>query len=142
MDDVILQYLQSVIAIQLGVTAALPFQIRLTPQRGTRRESEHVPDIYLRLAFAVVIGATIFKSLAARSSRRELLSAPSRVRGDPRPLEQLSNRVIEIGYSTGLSLIPLPTPGALRPTYRLTNLPPELSVAPPRGVRTPQRDAI
>jgi hypothetical protein len=71
MDDVTLQYLQSLIAIQLGVTGALPFQIRLTPQRGTRRESEHVPDVYLRLAFAVVIGATLFKSLSARSSRRD-----------------------------------------------------------------------
>jgi hypothetical protein len=76
MDDVTLQYLQSVIAIQLGVAAALPFQIRLTPQRGTRRGGEHVPDVYLRLAFlrlafAVVIGATLFKSLSARSSRRD-----------------------------------------------------------------------
>jgi len=71
MDDVTLQYLQSVIAIQLGVTAALPFQIRLTPQLGTRRGGEHVPDVDLRLAFAVVIGATLFKSLSACSSRRE-----------------------------------------------------------------------
>ena len=71
MDDVTLQYLQSLIAIQLGVTATLPFQIRLTPQRGARREGEHLPDVYLRLAFAVVIGATLFKSLAARSPRRE-----------------------------------------------------------------------
>jgi hypothetical protein len=61
MDDVTLQYLQSVIAIQ----------IRLTPQRGTRRGGEHVPEVYLRLAFAVVIGATLFKSLSARSSRRD-----------------------------------------------------------------------
>ena len=71
MDDVTLQYLQSVIAIQLGVTAALPFQIRLTPQLGTRRGGEHVPDVDLRLAFAVVIGATLFKSLSACSSRCE-----------------------------------------------------------------------
>ena len=71
MDDVTLQYLQSVIAIQLGVTAALPFQIRLTPQPGTRLGGEHVPDVDLRLAFAVIIGATLFKSLSACSSRRE-----------------------------------------------------------------------
>jgi hypothetical protein len=71
MDDVILQYEPSVIAIQLRVTAALPFQIRLTPQPGTGRGGEHVPDVYLRLAFAVVIGATLFKSLSACSSRRE-----------------------------------------------------------------------
>ena len=71
MDDVTLQYLRSVIAIQLGVTPVLLFQIRLTSQRGTRGEGEHVPDLYLLLAFAVVIGATLFKSLAARSSRRE-----------------------------------------------------------------------
>jgi len=71
MDDVTLQYLRSVIAIQLGVTPALLFQIRLTPQRGTRREGEHLPDVYRRLAFAVVIVATLFKSLAAHSSRRE-----------------------------------------------------------------------
>jgi len=89
MDDVTLQYLQSLIAIQLGVTGALHFQIRLTPQRGTRRESEHVPDIYLRLAFAVVIGATIFKSLAARSSRREHADrsddGPARLVSTPAP---------------------------------------------------------
>jgi len=85
MDDVTLQYLQSVIAIQLGVTAALPLQIRLTPQRGTRREGEHFPDVYRRLAFAVVIGATLFKSLAARSTARACrasrsLAGPSRFR--------------------------------------------------------------
>ena len=71
MDDVTLQYLQSVIAIHLGVTAALPLQIRLTPQRGTRREGENYPDVYLCLAFVVVIGATLFKSLADSSPRRE-----------------------------------------------------------------------
>jgi hypothetical protein len=71
MDDVTLHYLRSVIACQLEVTDALLLQIRLTPQRGTRREGEQLPDVYLRLAFAVVIGATLFKSLAARSSRRE-----------------------------------------------------------------------
>jgi hypothetical protein len=80
--------LQSLIAIQLGVTGALPFQIRLTLQRGTRRESEHVPDVYLRLAFAVVIGATI-KSLAARSSRREHADrcddGPARLVSTPAP---------------------------------------------------------
>ena len=89
MDDVTLQYLQSLIAIQLGVTGALHFQIRLTPQRGTRRESEHVPDIYLRLAFAVVIGATLFKSWAARSSRREHADrrddGPARLVSTPAP---------------------------------------------------------
>ena len=71
MDDVTLQYLRYVIAIQLGFTAALPLQIRLTPRRGNRRQGQHVPDAYLRLAFAVVIGATLFKSMAARSPRRE-----------------------------------------------------------------------
>ena len=89
MDDVTLQYLQSVIAIQLGVTAALPLQIRLTPQRGTRREGEHFPDVYLRLAFAVVIGVTLFKSLAARSSRREHADrrddGPARLVSTPAP---------------------------------------------------------
>ena len=90
MDDVTLQYLRSVIAIQLGVTAALPFQIRLTPQRGTRREGEHVPDVYLRLAlFALVIAATLFKSLVARSSRREHADrrddGPARLVSTPAP---------------------------------------------------------
>jgi hypothetical protein len=33
-------------------------------------------------------------------------------------------------------------PGKWSPTYRLTNLPPGLSAAPPRGMRTPQRDAM
>jgi hypothetical protein len=89
MDDVTLQYLQSVIAIQLGVTAALPFQTRLTSQSGTRREGEHFPDVDLRLAFAVVIGATLFKSLATRCSRREHADGrddgPARLVSTPAP---------------------------------------------------------
>ena len=89
MDDVTLQYLRSVIAIQLGVTPVLLFQIRLTPQRGTRREGEHLPDVYLRLAFAVVIAATLFKSLVARSSRREHADrredGPARLVSTPAP---------------------------------------------------------
>ena len=89
MDDVTLQYLRSVIAIQLEVTPALLFQIRPTPQHGTRREGEHLPDVYLRLALAVVIGATLFKSWAARSSRREHADrrddGPARLVSTPAP---------------------------------------------------------
>ena len=65
MDDVPIQYFQSVIAIELAVTGALLFQIRyFTLGRGSQ-EDERLPDALLRLALAVVLAATLFGSLAA-----------------------------------------------------------------------------
>jgi hypothetical protein len=64
--DVPVQYYQSIIAIELAVTGALLFQIRFFVPRGeTEREGEHLPDPRLRLLLAVIIGATVFGSLAA-----------------------------------------------------------------------------
>jgi hypothetical protein len=64
MDDVPIQYFQSVIAIELAVTGALLFQIRYFAPRRDQAE-EDLPDPLLRLAVAVVLGATLFGSLEA-----------------------------------------------------------------------------
>jgi hypothetical protein len=64
MDDVPIQYFQSVIAVELAVTGALLFQIRYFAPRGDQPE-EDLPDPRLRLAIAVVLGATLFGSLEA-----------------------------------------------------------------------------
>jgi hypothetical protein len=58
MDDVPIQYFQSVIAIELAVTGALLFQIRYFAPRRDQAE-EDLPDPLLRLAVAVVLGATL-----------------------------------------------------------------------------------
>jgi len=75
------QSLQSLIASELGVTAALFFESGFTTRHAPPREDEHLPDVYLRLALAVVVGVTLFKSLAAHAPRR----APERAgrRDDP-----------------------------------------------------------
>jgi hypothetical protein len=55
-----------VIAIQLAVTGALLFQVRyFSPREKTTREDERLPSATLRLAVAVVLGATLFGSLLA-----------------------------------------------------------------------------
>ena len=64
MDDVPIQYFQSVIAIELAVTGALLFQIRYVAPRRDQAD-EDLPDPLLRLAVAVVLGATLFGSLEA-----------------------------------------------------------------------------
>lgn len=52
MDDVPIQYFQSVIAIELGVTGALLFQIRFFAPRGSQQGDRQLPDARLRLALA------------------------------------------------------------------------------------------
>jgi hypothetical protein len=64
MDEVPIQYFQSVVAIELGVTGALLFQIRYFAPRTNQADAE-LPDPLLRLAVAVVLGATLFGSLEA-----------------------------------------------------------------------------
>lgn len=64
--DVPVQYFQSVIAIELAVAGALLWQIRFFESSdATRRDGERLPDPRLRLALALVLGATIFGSLWA-----------------------------------------------------------------------------
>ena len=64
--DVPVQYYQSIIAMELAVAGALLFQIRFFVPRGVaEREGEYLPDSRLRLLMAVIIGATLFGSLAA-----------------------------------------------------------------------------
>jgi len=60
--DVPVQFFQSVIAIELAVTGALLWQMRFF-ETDAKRESERLPDARLRLALAVVLGATLFGSL-------------------------------------------------------------------------------
>jgi hypothetical protein len=59
------QYFQSVIAIELAVTGALLWQMRFFESSTTRREGEPLPDARLRVALALVLGATLFGSLWA-----------------------------------------------------------------------------
>jgi hypothetical protein len=63
--DVPVQYFQSVIAIELAVTGALLWQMRFFESSTTRREGEPLPDPRLRVALALVLGATVFGSLWA-----------------------------------------------------------------------------
>jgi hypothetical protein len=63
--DVPVQYFQSVIAIELAVSGALLWQIRFFESSTARREGEPLPDARLRIALALVLGATVFGSLWA-----------------------------------------------------------------------------
>jgi hypothetical protein len=63
--DVPVQYFQSVIAIELAVSGALLWQIRFFESSTARREGEPLPDARLRVALALVLGATVFGSLWA-----------------------------------------------------------------------------
>jgi hypothetical protein len=64
--DVPVQYFQSVIAIELAVAGALLWQMRFFESGDTaRRDGERLPDARLRVALALVLGATIFGSLWA-----------------------------------------------------------------------------
>jgi hypothetical protein len=63
--DVPVQYFQSVIAIELAVSGALLWQMRFFDSGKDRREGEALPDARLRVALALVLGATVFGSLWA-----------------------------------------------------------------------------
>jgi hypothetical protein len=66
MVDVPVQYFQSVIAIELGVTGALLFEIHFFDRsEDARRPAEHRPDPRLLIVLALVLAATLFGSLAA-----------------------------------------------------------------------------
>jgi hypothetical protein len=64
-SDVPVQFFQSVIAVELAVTGALLFQIRFFSQADTADRERDVPHPRVRLAMAVVLGATVFGSLHA-----------------------------------------------------------------------------
>jgi hypothetical protein len=63
--DVPVQFFQSVIAIELAVSGALLWQMRFFESSTARREGEPLPDARLRVALALVLGATLFGSLWA-----------------------------------------------------------------------------
>jgi hypothetical protein len=63
--DVPVQYFQSVIAIELAVAGALLWQMRFVESSTARREGDSLPDARLRIALALVLGATVFGSLWA-----------------------------------------------------------------------------
>jgi hypothetical protein len=65
MNDVPVQFYQSVIAAELAVAGALLFQIRFFAPRDIADGNRRLPGPWLRLAMAVVLGATIFGSLYA-----------------------------------------------------------------------------
>jgi hypothetical protein len=59
MDEVPVQYYQTVVAIQLAVTGALLFQIRFFDRAG----SIGAREAWGRLAMAIVLGSTLFGCL-------------------------------------------------------------------------------
>ena len=63
--DVPVQYFQSVIAIELAVSGALLWQMRFFESSTARSDGEALPDPRLRVALALVLGATVFGSLWA-----------------------------------------------------------------------------
>lgn len=64
MDDVPVQFFQSVIAIQLAVTGALLWNIRYFERRpGNDSDGESTPNPWLLLLVAVVLTATLFGCL-------------------------------------------------------------------------------
>ncbi|MCC5952021.1 MAG: hypothetical protein JJU45_07985 [Acidimicrobiia bacterium] len=65
MEEVPVQFFQSVIAIELAVTGTLLFQIRFFDRDQPRLVGGDTTNAWLRLAVAVVLGATLFGSLAA-----------------------------------------------------------------------------
>jgi hypothetical protein len=65
MNDVPVQYYQSVIAVEVAIAGALLVQIRFFAPRGTTERERDLPDSRLRLAMAVVLGSTLFGSLYA-----------------------------------------------------------------------------
>ncbi len=73
--EVPVQYFQSVIAIELAVAGALLWQVRFFESSATAREQEHLPDPRLRLALALVLGATVFGSLWGMANEGETLAA-------------------------------------------------------------------
>jgi hypothetical protein len=64
--DVPIQFFQSVIAIEVAITGALLFQVRFFESAGSA-EAKHaeIAAPGLRVAMAVVLGATVFGSLYA-----------------------------------------------------------------------------
>ena len=76
MEEVPVQFYQSVIAIELAVTGALLFQIRYFDTRAAGDREDHVlPDPRLRLLVAGILAATIFGSLDAILHREGSTSA-------------------------------------------------------------------
>jgi hypothetical protein len=64
-SDVPVQFYQSVIAVELAIAGALLFQIRFFSPADTADRERDLPDPRVRLAMAVVLGATVFGSLYA-----------------------------------------------------------------------------
>jgi len=62
--DVPVQYYQSVIAVELAVAGGLLFQIRFFTPRGPDDE-EDLPHPWKRVLMALILGMTIFGSLAS-----------------------------------------------------------------------------
>jgi hypothetical protein len=66
MDTVPIQFFQSIIAIELGITGALLFQIRyFAPPDKARREGEQLPGPALRLVVCVLLIGMFFGTLEA-----------------------------------------------------------------------------
>jgi hypothetical protein len=69
------QYFQSIVAIELATAGALLFQIRFFEVRPPSDAQRGLPHPWIRLAVAVIIGATIFGSLEAMINQGGRLEA-------------------------------------------------------------------
>jgi hypothetical protein len=74
--DVPVQFFQSTIAIELAVAGALLWQIRYFDRGGAAgRDMQELPDARLQFFFALVLGATLFRSLWAIADEGKALAA-------------------------------------------------------------------
>jgi len=74
--DVPVQFFQSTIGIELAISGALLWQIRFfEPRDANQQKSEHLSGSRTRLAFTLVLGATLFGSLWAIADEGPKLAA-------------------------------------------------------------------
>lgn len=74
--NVPVEFFESVIAIEVAITGALLFQIRFFESaRAAEGDRVKVPAPWVRLAMAIVIGATVFGSLYAIATHGERIAA-------------------------------------------------------------------
>jgi hypothetical protein len=64
-EEVPVQYFQSIIAIEVAVTGALLFQIRYFDRNGASGRSTDLPHPWLLVSLGIVLAATLFGSLWA-----------------------------------------------------------------------------
>jgi hypothetical protein len=71
-----MEFFESVIAIEIAITGALLFQIRFFESARIAEEKRvRIPAPWLRLAMAIILGATVFGSLYAIATHGQRTAA-------------------------------------------------------------------